>query len=189
MGQGLIGNLALQLARLCGGFPVVGTDLVDQRLRISKECGADLTLNPRSEELRASLRQLIGQECVDVVLDATGVPQAIQDCLDLLGYRGRLVLLASSRGETERVNFYRDVHSRGVTITGAHNRVRPKGESTRAYWTALDDWGVVLRLMAANQLKVGPLTTDVLSFQEAPRAYELLDRAPEEHLVVLLEWS
>ena len=189
MGQGLVGNLALQLAKLSGGFPVVGTDLMDERLRISRECGADLTLNPRSEELRARLREITGRESVDVVLDATGVPQAINDCLELVGYRGRVVLLASSRGETERVNFYRDVHRKGVTIIGAHNSVRPKGESTRAYWTDLDDWDVALRLIAAGRLKVKPLTTDVLSFHDAPRAYKLLDRAPEDHLGVLLDWT
>ena len=189
MGQGLIGNLALQLARLSGGFPVVGSDLIDERLEISRECGADLAVNSRSEELKARLRQVIGRECVDVVLEATGVPEAIHDCLELIGYRGRVVLLASSRGETERVNFYRDVHRRGVTIIGAHNSVRPKGESTRAYWTASDDWDVALRLIAASRLKVKPLTTDVLSFQEASRAYDLLDRAPEEHLGVLLDWT
>lgn len=189
MGQGLVGNLALQLAKLSGGFPVVGTDLMDERLRISRECGADLILNPRSGELRARLREMTGRDSVDVVLDATGVPQAINDCLELAGYRGRVILLASSRGETERVNFYRDVHRKGVIIIGAHNSVRPKGESTRTYWTALDDWNVVLRLTAAGRLRVQPLTTDVLSFRDAPRAYELLDRAPEEHLGVLLDWT
>lgn len=189
MGQGLIGNLALQLVRLSGGFPVVGTDLIDERLKISKECGADLAVNPRSEELKTKLLQAIGRDCVDVVLDATGIPEAIHDCLDLVGYRGRVILLASSRGEAKRVNFYRDVHRKGVTIIGAHNSVRPKRESSRTYWTELDDWRVALRLMAAGRLKVEPLTTDVLSFQQAPRAYDLLDRAPEEHWGVLLDWS
>lgn len=189
MGQGLIGNLALQLARLSGGFPVVGTDLKDERLEISKECGADLAVNPQTEELKARLLQAIGRDWVDVVLEAIGIPEAIHDCLDLVGYRGRVVLLASSRGEAERVNFYRDVHKKGVTIIGAHNSVRPKGESTRAYWNKSDDGDVALRLMAAGRLKVEPLTTDVLNCQEAPRAYDLLDRAPEEHLGVLLDWT
>jgi len=189
MGQGIIGNLASQLARLSGGFPVVGTDLIDERLAICKECGADLAVNPRSEDLGTRLRQAIGRDCVDVVLDATGIPEAVNDCLNLAGYRGRVVLLASTRGETEKVNFYRDVHTKGITIIGAHNRVRPEGKSTRAYWTQSDDGDLALRLMAAGRLKVQPLTTDVLSFQEAPKAYDLFDQAPEEHLGILLDWS
>ncbi|MEA3344855.1 MAG: zinc-binding alcohol dehydrogenase [Chloroflexota bacterium] len=188
MGQGLIGNLALQLARLSGGFPVIGADLVDKRLEISRECGADLAVNPQYEDLKSRLREVIGRESVDLVVDATGVPEVVGDCLGLIGYRGRVVLLASTRGETQGVNFYRDVHRKGVTIIGAHNSVRPKGESTRAYWTASDDWDVVLKLMAADRLKVEPLTTDVLGFREAPRAYDRLDCALEKHLGVLLDW-
>ena len=35
LGQGLVGNLALQLSRLSGGMPVVGSDLIDWRLLLS----------------------------------------------------------------------------------------------------------------------------------------------------------
>jgi len=188
LGLGIIGNLALQLARLSGGFPVIGTDLIDNRLRLASACGADLVVNPQIENLRGKLLGLIGRDSVDVVLDATGIPQAIPDCLGLTGYRGRVVLLASTRGETERVNFYRDVHKKGLTIIGAHNSVRPGYESTPGYWTAHDDGQVALRLMAAGRLRVAPLTTDVVSFQEAPKAYEFLSRAKDKHLGVLLDW-
>jgi threonine dehydrogenase-like Zn-dependent dehydrogenase len=141
------------------------------------------------EDLRARLTEVVGRNAVDVVLDATGIPQAIPEGLDLAAYRGRVVLLASSRGETERVNFYRDVHRKGLTIVGAHNSVRPRGdESTRGYWTAQDDATVALRLMDAGRLVVSPLTTDVLKAEEAPAAYDLLARAREEHLGVLLDW-
>lgn len=190
MGQGLIGNLALQLAKLSGGFPVVGTDLMDKRLEIAKECGADLAVNPQSEDLKARLRGVIGRDSVDVVLDATGVPEAIPACLDLVDYRGRMILLASTRGEIERVNFYRGIHRDGINIIGAHGRVRPERKSTTGYcWTFSDDSEVTLRLIASGRLKVEPLTTDVLGFQEAPRAYDLLDRAKEEHLGILLDWT
>jgi L-iditol 2-dehydrogenase len=188
LGQGLIGNLALQLARLSGGLPVVGTDLIESRLELSRACGADLALNPQDEDLKAKLWELTGQDAADVVLDATGLPQVIPDCLDLAGYRGRVVLLASTRGETERVNFYRDAHRKGLVIIGAHNSVRPRDESTPGYWTAQDDAQVVLRLMAAARLTVAPLTTDVLKAEEAPRAYDLLTHARDEHLGVLLDW-
>jgi len=189
LGQGIIGNLALQLARLSGGLPVIGTDLIDRRLMLARECGADLAVNPHVEDLKARLLEFIGRDSVDVVLDATGIPQAVLDGLDLAGYRGRVVLLASTRGETERVNFYRDVHKKGLIIIGAHNSIRPKGEeSTRGYWTAQDDTAVALRLMAAGRLKVAPLTTDVLKAEEASVAYDLLAHARDEHLGVLLDW-
>jgi L-iditol 2-dehydrogenase len=189
MGQGIIGNLALQLARLSGGLPVIGTDLVGSRLRIARECGADLALNPHSVDLKAELKDATGRDSAAVVLDATGIPQAVPEGLDLAGYRGRVVLLASTRGVTEGVNFYRDVHKKGLTIIGAHNDIRPRGgESTRSYWTAQDDAEVALRLMSAGRLKVTPLTTDVMKPEQAAAAYHLLVSARDEHLGVLLDW-
>ena len=34
------------------------------------------------------------------------------------------MLLGSTRGSTESVNFYRDVHKKGLTIIGAHDSIR-----------------------------------------------------------------
>ena len=189
MGQGLIGNMALQLSKLSGAFPVIGADVVEERLRLSEQCGADVTVNPRSQDLKAALMDAIGRETIEVILEATGIPSVVNDCLELAGYRARLVLLASTRGITDNVNFYRHVHSKGVSIIGAHNNIRPKVESTSTYWTEPDDCRVVLRLLAAGRIKVAPLTTDVLGFQQAPLAYELLTQEKASHLGVLLDWA
>ena len=99
------------------------------------------------------------------------------------------MLLASTRGVTAGVNFYRDVHKKGVTVIGAHNDIRPRGvESTRGYWTAQDDAEVALGLMSAGRLKVTPLTTDVMKPEQASEAYALLLSQRDEHLGVVLDW-
>ena len=188
LGQGLIGNLAMQLSKLCGGLPVVAVDMIPERLALSERCGADICVNPGSEDLRAALKKSIGREKVDVVFDATGAPQAVPECLQLADYRGRVVLLASTRGITKEVNFYKDVHSDGIVIIGSHNRVRPRDESTPGYWPDRDDWDVVLRLLAAGRLVVEPLTTDVLGYRDAPRGYEALTSGKAQHLGVILDW-
>ena len=188
LGQGLIGNLAMQLCRLSGGLPVIAVDLIDERLTLSQRCGADVCINPGSVELQARLSETLGRERVDVVFDATGAPQAVADCARLADYRGRVILLASTRGVSDGVNFYADVHRDGITIIGAHNRVRPMTESTPGYWTDQDDWSVVLQLMAADRLVIEPLTTDLLKYHDAALGYELLSTAKGEHLGVILDW-
>ena len=52
LGQGLIGLLALQLAKLSGALPVIAADLTDSRLELAKSIGADATLNPEDTLLR-----------------------------------------------------------------------------------------------------------------------------------------
>ena len=39
-GQGVVGLIALRLARLSGAYPLIGVDVVDERLRVSKLYGA-----------------------------------------------------------------------------------------------------------------------------------------------------
>ncbi len=188
LGQGIIGNLSLQFSKIGGACPVIGIDAIDRRLEIARACGAELTLNPGAGDLRRRLREAVGRDTADVVIDATGIAEAIHPCLDLAGFRARLILLGSSRGETEKVNFYRDVHKKGVTIIGAHADARPKVESSRSYWTLADDWRTILRLMVAGRLAVRPLTTDLIPFRRAPEAYDLLLREKAKHLGVLLDW-
>ncbi|MBC7236326.1 MAG: zinc-binding alcohol dehydrogenase [Chloroflexi bacterium] len=188
LGQGIIGNLAGQLARLSGALPTVAIDLVEWRLSVARACGADMCINPGDGGLEA-IRAAMGRPDVDVVLEATGAPEAVHDALALAGYRGRVVLLASTRGVTKEVNFYSEVHRRGIVIIGAHNAVRPKHESSQAYWTQKDDWDVALRLMATGRLEVSRLTTDILPASEAAKGYELLRSDKAAHLGVLLDWS
>jgi threonine dehydrogenase-like Zn-dependent dehydrogenase len=44
LGLGLIGLLALQLAKLSGGLPVIGVDLSETRLDFARKVGADVAL-------------------------------------------------------------------------------------------------------------------------------------------------
>src|SRR5205085_2151310 len=100
-------------------------------------------------------------------------PDPVNDALRLAGEHGRVVLLASTRGETT-TNFYRDVHKKGLTVLGAHASSRPAGESSPGYWTVAEDNRVAMRLLAGGRLQVGPLTSEVLPAEQAPRAYEWL---------------
>ena len=73
-----------------------------------------------------------------VVIVATGYPDAIVSAFALAKQGGRVVLLGSTRGETDHVNFYRDVHKKGLVIIGAHDSTRPSLDSAAGWWTLSD---------------------------------------------------
>lgn len=77
LGQGLVGVLALQLAKLSGGLPVIGVDLCDYRLSISSKCGADYAFNSMKVNLEKSIRDVTDGKGANVVIEATGSPEAI----------------------------------------------------------------------------------------------------------------
>jgi threonine dehydrogenase-like Zn-dependent dehydrogenase len=189
LGQGLIGLLALQLSKLSGAFPLIAADLTDSRLETSKSMGADYTLNPEDADFSTQLNDITKDDGPTVVIEATGHPDAISTALDVAGWGARVVLLASTRGETPKVNFYRDVHKKGLILYGAHNSIRPRQESSPNFWTLEDDSLLLLTLIAQKRFNVAPLISHRVPGEDAPKAYQLLMEWNPDLLGVVLQWN
>lgn len=189
LGQGLIGLLALQLSKLSGALPLIAADLTDSRLEISKSMGADYTLNPEDADFSTQLSDVTNDDGPAVVIEATGHPDAISTALDVAGHGARMVLLASTRGETPKVNFYRDVHKKGLILYGAHNSIRPRQESSPNFWTLEDDSRLLLTLIAQQRFNVAPLISHRVPGEDAPKAYQLLMEWNPGLLGVVLQWN
>ena len=121
LGGGLIGLFGMQLAKLSGGLPVITADLSDNRLQLATRVGADYTVNPEAEDLSDQLDKLLAAKVWLSLLKRRDIHRLSIPLFNWRDWQGRVVLLASTRGETERVNFYRDVHGKGLTVLGAHN--------------------------------------------------------------------
>jgi 2-desacetyl-2-hydroxyethyl bacteriochlorophyllide A dehydrogenase len=188
IGAGLIGLMALQLARLNGGLPVLSADTDEGRLAFARLVHADATVRV-DENVVDKVAGLCEGEGAAVVIEATGHPEAILTAFALARPGGRVVLLGSTRGETEQVNFYRDVHKKGLTVIGAHNSARPKVDSYPGWWVAQDDGHVALKLLASGRLAVRPLVTHSFSWQKAPQAYERLKQWDTSTLGMILDWE
>jgi len=188
LGQGLVGQMALQLAKLSGGMPGVGVDLYDYRLSLSSRNGADYVLNPMEVDLEKEIGKLTEGKGADVVIEATGNPEVIHTAFKLVGEYGRLIILGSPRGMSE-VNFYAEIHKKGIRIIGAHERTRPKHESFHGWWTQRDDSSLVLKLIKSGRLNVKDLITLKMSFQEAQDAYAKLIEDKKSVLGIVLDWN
>ena len=151
LGQGLIGLSAMQLSKLSGALPLIAADLTDSRLEISQSVGADYTFNPEDTDFSEQLSDTTKGNGPAVVIEATGHPDAISTALNVAGRDARVVLLASTRGETPNVNFYRDVHKKGLILYGAHNSIRPRQESSPNFWTLEADSLLLLSLIAQKR--------------------------------------
>ena len=189
LGQGLIGLLAMQLSKLSGAIPVIAADLTDSRLELAKSIGADFALNPEDANFSDQLRDATHGDGPAVVIEATGHPDAITTALDVAGQDGRMVLLASTRGETPSVNFYRDVHKKGLILYGAHNSIRPRHDSSPNFWTLEADSLLLLSLIAQKRFNVTPLISHRVPGKDAPKAYQLLMAWNPGLLGVVLQWN
>ena len=189
LGQGLIGLSAMQLSKLSGALPLIAADLTDSRLEISKKIGADHTFNPEDTDFSEQLGDATQGDGPAVVIEATGHPDAIGTALAVAGRDARVVLLASTRGETPSVNFYRDVHKKGLILHGAHNSIRPRQESSPNFWTLEADSRLLLSLIAQKRFNVIPLISHRVPGEDAAKAYQLLMAWNPDLLGVVLQWN
>ncbi len=93
LGAGPIGQMALQAAKTFGALEIHVTDVVDYRLEYAKKYGAKAIINVAKENLLERIMDLTDNEGVDVVIEASGAPQSIQQSVDIAKPGGRIVLV------------------------------------------------------------------------------------------------
>ncbi|KAG6363617.1 hypothetical protein INS49_008718 [Diaporthe citri] len=91
-GLGSVGIAALMAAVHLEVKQVIGVDIVDSRLELVKELGATDVVNPAKEggNLADRLRELT-EGGVDVAIDCSGAPSALQAAVDCLGHGGQAI--------------------------------------------------------------------------------------------------
>jgi len=91
LGAGSIGLMLVQWLRILGAKQIVVTDILEDNLQIASKVGAHVTLNPSKVDVEKELQKLVG-DGADLVLEATGVPQVLQQTLPFTRPRGKIVL-------------------------------------------------------------------------------------------------
>lgn len=187
-GLGIIGQLALQLARLNGAVPVIGVDRVQNRLELALRCGADAALNSADEQWLQLLNQKMDGMGPHVVIESTGVPEVISTAFETVRNYGRAVILSSTRGNST-INFYRDVHKKGITIVGAHINANPNGDSRPGFWTWRDDATAFLTLLQYSKLNLEPLITERVAWQDIEGIYRDMLAWNSNMIGSLIRWE
>ena len=94
LGVGPVGQSAVALASLSGAGEIVAVDAVADRLGYARRMGATQALSlevPRPERL-SHVRALTGGRGVDVVIEASGHPDAVSEALDVVRDGGRVIV-------------------------------------------------------------------------------------------------
>ena len=188
MGLGLLGQFAVQTARLSGCYPVIGLDFNASRRKIALEMGADAVFSPDEPGLKEKILKLTRGGC-DSVIEVTGNPQAVVQGLEMTAKFGRFSLVGCNRTPTEKIDFYNLVHRPGISVIGAHNMARPQNERRPGVWTMKDDMAVLLRYLSAGRLTSRPLLTRTADPAEAPGIYEKLFARDLDVLGVVYDWQ
>ena len=173
VGQGILGQLAVKVARAAGAAPVIAADPVAAKRDRALALGADLALDPSAPDFAERVKAATGGGA-RVVVEVTGVDRALDTALDAVARFGRVALLGCTRRSEFAIDYYRKVHGRGVTLVGAHNQARPEHDSSPGWWTRRDDALAYLKMVSLGRIDMAGFVEEVHPVSDAPAVYARL---------------
>ena len=99
MGAGPIGLFALIKAKSMGANVMIA-DLLDSRLNLALEYGADKAVNIKNEGLGDCAEEFTKGNMFDVTVEACGHPETFLNCIDLAATGANVILIGNGKRET-----------------------------------------------------------------------------------------
>src|SRR5213080_1315795 len=117
-GCGPIGACLIGLCKSFGSTRIFGVDVVDYRLSLAKEMGADELLNASNDDVSSEIMRQTDGRGADIFFEMSGAPAAFEQGFKALRPGGTAVLfgLPSKRVELDVANWivFKDARVRGV---------------------------------------------------------------------------
>jgi len=174
LGAGPMGLLHVLLLRAAGASKIIVSDVDEFRAEKSREFGADYALSARSMDSVAEVNRL-SNGGVDVVIVATGRPEAMLASTRMARNRGRISFFGGFALESGDTSFKLDpspIHYKELKIVGN-------------YGSLLDDYRVAAELITSKRISPSRLDTDRFDFdhlqdalaaEKDPRALRVMIR-------------
>ena len=188
MGLGILGLIGVKLLRASGAVPIIAVDPNPKRREIAKACGADFTFDPFEEGFAEKVKAVTGGG-VNVAIEVTGVGAGFNESLDCMAKFGRVALLGCTRNSDFTVDYYKKIHSPGITVIGAHTIARPEYESHPGWFTHRDDISAILALISGGRIELDSLVSEVHSPNECGEVYERLVFDKDFPIGVQFDWT
>jgi len=163
VGAGPVGLAAIMGARLFSPTHVVAIDPAASRREAAEVFGADVTIDPTSEDALQVVRALTGGLGADVTMEAVGLPETFESAVALVR-PGGVVANLGVHGAPATLHL-EDIWIRNVTITTG---------LVDTYATP-----TLLQLVATRQLDARRFITHRFDMSEFEEAYDVFSRAAD----------
>jgi len=172
-GAGVSGLLFTQLSRLWGANLVVVSDPVEYRLKKAVELGADVVVNPATDDLGAVLDRVTGAIGADVVIVTVGKASVIEEAMRLVAKGGTVLVYAPlPPGDEMAVDVCDLLFSEKSLVS--------------TYSCSPDDTRFALDLIGDRRIATHTLVTHRFGLEEVGEAMRLAASAGESLKVVIV---
>jgi 2-desacetyl-2-hydroxyethyl bacteriochlorophyllide A dehydrogenase len=187
-GMGIVGQLALQMAKLCGCDTLTAIDIEPMRLAIARKSGATHTLNPEQCDIAEQMKSITKGRGVDVIIEASGYSSALVTAIEIARLGAKIVLLGSPWEGVLEIDFFL-IHLKELRIIGCHQPLCPTTSTSFFPWTKEYNRNQVLKMIQEGKINVEQLITQRLTFDRAEEAYRKLYSERNKALGIVLIWE
>lgn len=174
VGCGPIGLMAVAVSKASGASRVIALDVNDYRLELAEAMGAtDIIRSHRVDPVREILGITRG-DGVEVVLEMSGHPVAMQQAFAMVTPGGRISILSLPTHPIS-IDITNHIVFKGITVKGITGR--------RMYET----WQQVANFLESGQIDLTPLITHRLSLEEYEYGFELMKNGKCGKIVFLMD--
>ncbi len=193
LGLGLVGNFAAQLLQLAG-LEVRAFDVDGYRTGMARSVGIERVYEESPDVERGAGTKIVAAGGADIVVEATGLPALAMAATHLARLGGQIVLLGSPRAPhvTDATALLRDVHLRGLTVTGALEWTLPLTARHRMpgdTWSMAESYAYLRAAITSGRLKGRELVSKMARPSEAPSVYRDLLEGKQPLLSVVFDWA
>ncbi|MFC1717116.1 zinc-binding alcohol dehydrogenase, partial [Candidatus Poribacteria bacterium] len=172
-GLGAIGQMAAQMVRMAGAVFVAVVDPIAVRREVAMKTGADLALDPTTQDVGAELKKATGNKGVDVVIETSGIYEALHQAIAGLAWGGNVAYLAWSKECKGGLNFGDHAHLMIPNIIFARACSDPNRDHPRWDFNRIMD--VCWQMLSEGRLQCEDIVQPVVPFSESAQAYEDMD--------------
>ncbi len=179
LGQGLVGNLVMQGIRQHQPARIITVDTIASRCRLSRELGADVTINGSEQDPVALVRELTAGQGATVVIDCVGGKPGLSSfaqAQEMVADEGTLHLIGLYHGAPLPLDASKIQRRRligGYYGTASRTEMLPH----------------TIKLLQTGAIQIEPLISHRFPYTQAKAAYDLLYAQLSEAMGVLLLWD
>jgi threonine 3-dehydrogenase len=159
-GAGLIGSMAVAVAKFAGARYVVATETSEYRAELAKKMGATRVVNPLKENLRDVMNEL-GMIGFDIGLECSGSPAAFNQLVEYMYNSGKISLLGILPSTTQ-VDWDRIIF-KGLTLKGIYGR------------EMFETW-YHMEQMLMSGLDLSPMITHRFSIDDFQKGFDVMEK-------------
>ncbi len=158
IGAGPIGLFALLAAKQkCRR--IVVADILDNRLELAKQYGADAVVNTKAQSLEEFTLEFTEGRGFDVCIEACGAPETFLGCIENAAFAGNIILIGNGKRDT---NFNHSILlKKELNVHGSRNALR-------------NDFINNIDLVASGKANVMKMVSGVYEMEKAVEAFEAL---------------